>query len=97
VVGGAPRDHHAPAGRLGWPEECPWRPSHGSRRRRRSAPGGGGAPAMVGAGNGALRNQEDTAQALRCLAWAGEAWSSKHCGWCELKSAAMADAAAFPQ
>ena len=52
---------------------------------------------MVGAGNGAQCSQEETAEALRYLAWAEEARSSEHCGRCELKSAAMADAAAFPQ
>jgi len=51
--GEAPGGQHASAGRLGWPGESPWRPSHGSRRRRWTAPGGGGAPAMVGTGNGA--------------------------------------------
>jgi len=71
--GEAPGGQHASAGRLGWPGESSWRPSHGSRRRRWTAPGGGGAPAMVGAGNGAQCGQKDTAVVLRHLAWAKKA------------------------
>jgi hypothetical protein len=39
--------------------------------------------------------QHDAAEALNYLVWAEKARSSEHCGGCELRPSAMADAAAF--